>query len=93
MNHWCFIEKKIQVVFKRDGLLKGSPFFIEGRIDMRDVIMGMLAVCGVIWWCIAVLVLVSVNLSAIIWMVYIGLIGACVGYVIVTVMEKMGKLE
>jgi len=60
---------------------------------MRDVIMGMLAVCGVIWWCFLVLAVLTVNVTIILWMVYIGVICGFVGYVIVTVMEKMGKLE
>jgi hypothetical protein len=60
---------------------------------MRDTIMGMLAVCGVIWWCFLVLAVLTVNVTLILWMVYIGVICGFVGYVIVTVMEKMGKLE
>jgi hypothetical protein len=60
---------------------------------MRDAIMGMLAVCGVIWWCFLVLAVLTVNVTLILWMVYIGVICGFVGYVIVTVMEKMGKLE
>lgn len=60
---------------------------------MRDTIMGVLALCGVILWCVAVLAVLTVNVSVIICMVYIGLIGACVGYVVVTVMEKMGKFK
>jgi hypothetical protein len=60
---------------------------------MRDTIMGMLAVCGVIWWCFLVLAVLTVNVTLILWMVYIGVICGFVGYVIVTVMEKMGKFD
>jgi hypothetical protein len=60
---------------------------------MRDTIMGMLAVCGVIWWCFLVLAVLTVNVTIILWMVYIGVICGFVGYVIVTVMEKMGKFD
>jgi general stress protein CsbA len=55
--------------------------------------MGFLSICGVILWCILVLAVLTVNVTLILWMVYIGVICGFVGYVIVTVMEGMGKFD
>mgnify|MGYP003305090187 CR=1 FL=1 len=55
--------------------------------------MSLLSICGVILWCILVLAVLTVNVTIILWMVYIGVICAFVGYVIVTVMEGIGKLD
>jgi general stress protein CsbA len=60
---------------------------------MRNAIMGIMAVCGVILWCILVLAVLTVNVTLILWMVYIGVICGFVGYIIVTIMEHMGKLD
>lgn len=44
---------------------------------MRNIIMSLLSICGVILWCIAVLALLTVNVTVIIWMVYIGVMCLC----------------
>jgi general stress protein CsbA len=60
---------------------------------IRNIVMGFLSICGVILWCILVLAVLTVNVTLILWMVYIGVICGFVGYIIVTVMEKTGKFD
>lgn len=60
---------------------------------IRNIVIGILSICGVILWCILVLAVLMVNVTLILWMVYIGVICGFVGYVIVTIMEHMGKLD